>query len=168
MTTKAIFFDMDGTIADLYGVDNWLPKLLAKDVTPYMDAQPLGDMRALDHKLSMLTTLGYTIGVVSWCAKNAPDDAKANRAYDAQVRKAKRAWLEEHLPSVTKIHVVKHGTDKSRAIRLAANEMEKCVLFDDELNNCQAWQRHTNYEAVHVTRFDDIIHWVDTELKKVG
>lgn len=29
-----INFDMDGTIADLYGVDNWLEMLIAEDTTP--------------------------------------------------------------------------------------------------------------------------------------
>ena len=29
-----IWFDMDGTIADLYGVEGWLEMLIAKDETP--------------------------------------------------------------------------------------------------------------------------------------
>lgn len=29
-----IWFDMDGTIADLYGVDGWLEMLIAEDPTP--------------------------------------------------------------------------------------------------------------------------------------
>ena len=29
-----IWFDMDGTIANLYGVENWLPMLRAYDPTP--------------------------------------------------------------------------------------------------------------------------------------
>ena len=33
MTT--IYFDMDGTIADLYGVSGWLEMLLAHDPAPY-------------------------------------------------------------------------------------------------------------------------------------
>ena len=32
--TKAIYFDMDGTIADLYAVDGWLDMLRAYDPTP--------------------------------------------------------------------------------------------------------------------------------------
>ena len=35
-----INFDMDGTIADLYGVKNWLPYLEAEDTTPYAIAKP--------------------------------------------------------------------------------------------------------------------------------
>ena len=32
---KAINFDMDGTLADFYGVDNWLEYLVNKDAYPY-------------------------------------------------------------------------------------------------------------------------------------
>ena len=32
---KMICFDMDGTIADLYAVPNWLDKLRAEDASPY-------------------------------------------------------------------------------------------------------------------------------------
>ena len=38
--TTTIFFDMDGTIADLYGVENWLDYLIASDVLPYEIAKP--------------------------------------------------------------------------------------------------------------------------------
>ena len=38
---KAIFWDMDGTIADLYNVPNWLDKLRAEDTSPYREAEPL-------------------------------------------------------------------------------------------------------------------------------
>ena len=35
---KQIWFDMDGTLADLYGVENWLEKLRASDPSPYAEA----------------------------------------------------------------------------------------------------------------------------------
>ena len=34
-----IWFDMDGTIADLYSVNCWLEKLIAKNETPYTEAK---------------------------------------------------------------------------------------------------------------------------------
>ena len=36
-----INFDMDGTIADLYGVENWLEYLIAENTFPYANARPL-------------------------------------------------------------------------------------------------------------------------------
>lgn len=38
--TKAIYFDMDGTIANFYSVPNWLDYLIASDPTPYEVARP--------------------------------------------------------------------------------------------------------------------------------
>ena len=37
----AINFDMDGTIADLYGVENWLEHLINGNTFPYEMAKPL-------------------------------------------------------------------------------------------------------------------------------
>lgn len=37
-----ICFDMDGTVASLYEVDNWLSKLEKEDSSPFADAAPCG------------------------------------------------------------------------------------------------------------------------------
>ena len=42
-----IWFDMDGTIADLYGVDGWLDNLINEDTRPYDIAKPLVNMAYL-------------------------------------------------------------------------------------------------------------------------
>ena len=42
-----IYFDMDGTIADLYNVENWLPKLRAEDASPYIEAEIMVDASEL-------------------------------------------------------------------------------------------------------------------------
>ena len=59
---KAIYFDMDGTIADLYGYQNWESKLRQEDVTPYRECQPLVDMNILNQVLTSLTKFGIIIG----------------------------------------------------------------------------------------------------------
>jgi len=38
---KAIYFDMDGTIADFYSVENWLEDLRMENVAPYILAKPM-------------------------------------------------------------------------------------------------------------------------------
>ena len=52
--TKAIYFDMDGTIADLYGVDGWLDMLINEDATPYIKANPLVRLATLARMLNRL------------------------------------------------------------------------------------------------------------------
>ena len=52
--TKAIYFDMDGTIADLYGVEGWLNDLESENERPYATAKPLIRMSALARVLNRL------------------------------------------------------------------------------------------------------------------
>ena len=80
---KEIWFDMDGTIADLYGVENWLEYLTNEDVRPYVEAKPLVDMEALNLILDILKRYGWKVVVTTWLAKNASE------IYNQEVRKAK-------------------------------------------------------------------------------
>lgn len=125
-----IFFDMDGTIADLYGVENWLDYLINADVLPYEIAKPLVRLSALARVLNRLQKQGYKIGVISWLAKNSNTD------YDEKVTKAKQKWLKKHLASVAfdEVHIVKYGTPK----QTFANT-ENDILFDDEEKNRINW-----------------------------
>lgn len=128
--TTTIFFDMDGTIADLYGVENWLDYLIASDVLPYEIAKPLIRLNALARILNRLQKQGYKVGVISWLAKNSNTD------YDEKVTKAKKKWLKKHLASVNfdEIHIVKYGTPKQTFAKT-----ENDILFDDEEKNRNDW-----------------------------
>ena len=127
---KAIYFDMDGTIADLYAVENWLPKLRSADASPYEDAIPMVKMNLLARLLNRLQREGYTIGIVSWLAKNSDEE------YDEKVTRAKKTWLDKHLASVhfDEIHIVKYGTPKQTIV-----DNPLGILFDDEEQNREKW-----------------------------
>lgn len=128
---KTIYFDMDGTIADLYSVENWLPKLRAYDPTPYMEAAPLLRLCTLARRLNTLRRKGYRVGIVSWLSKDP------NPVYGAKVTAAKYYWLEKHLPSVEfdEIRIVPYGTPKSTVISDPHG-----ILFDDENPNRAEWE----------------------------
>lgn len=130
MTTTTIFFDMDGTIADLYGVENWLDYLIAKDALPYEIAKPLLRLNALARVLNRLQKAGYRIGIISWLAKNSTEN------YDEDVTRAKREWLKKHLASVdfNEINIVKYGTPKQTFAKT-----DEDILFDDEEKNRKEW-----------------------------
>ena len=125
-----INFDMDGTIADLYGVENWLDYLIAGDVFPYETAEPLLRLSALARRLNNLQKNGYHLAVISWLSKSGTDE------YNAEVEAVKRAWLKKHLPSVKwdAIHIVPYGTPKQN---FCGNPLD--ILFDDEAGNRENW-----------------------------
>ena len=124
---KEINFDMDGTIADFYGVENWLAYLIERNPFPYENAKPLLNMSALARRLNALQRKGYKINIISWLSKNSTDD------FDKIVTSAKEKWLKKHLPSVkwNKITIVAYGVDKST--------LGEGVLFDDEERNRKMW-----------------------------
>lgn len=127
---RTIYFDMDGTIADLYSVDNWLDKLVNNDATPYEEAEPMVNMKDLSSFLKDLQHKGIRIGIVSWLAKNS------TKEYDKAVRAAKRKWLKENIDiTFDEIHIVKYGTRKDYIVK-----DKNGILFDDELNNRNNWR----------------------------
>ena len=125
-----INFDMDGTIADLYGVENWLEMLIAEDTTPYAEALPLLRLSALARKLNALQRSGYDLAIISWLSKSGSD------AYNEAVTAVKLNWLKKHLPSVNwdRITIVPYGTPKQN---FCENPLD--ILFDDEERNRNNW-----------------------------
>ena len=126
---KAIYFDMDGTIANFYGVPNWLAYLKAYDTYPYEVAQPLLDMARLAHLLNSLQAEGWHIGIVSWLSKSGTP------TYNEAVTEAKLNWLHRHLWSVEwdEIRIVPYGTPKQEIVTING------ILFDDEAPNRADW-----------------------------
>ena len=125
-----INFDLDGTIADLYGVENWLPMLIAEDETPYAIAKPLLKLNILARMLNRLQRDGYKLAVISWLSKNGTED------YNERVTNTKLEWLAKHLPSVEwdRITIVPYGTPKENYCETPFD-----ILFDDEEQNRKNW-----------------------------
>lgn len=140
-----IYFDMDGTIANLYAVENWLPKLRASDPSPYAEAEVLLNMAYLAKLLHKVQALGYMVGIISWTSKGGSAD------YNEAVKAAKLNWLNQHLKSVhfDTIHIVDYGTPKATFSKSTAD-----ILFDDEERHRTAWtgEAHEPFEIISVLK----------------
>ena len=128
---STIYFDLDGTLADLYGVTNWLDYLCNFDPTPYAQAAVMHNMSLLARYLNVLQKAGYKLGIISWLSRSSTP------TYDAEVTQAKLIWLRRHLSSVSwdEIHIVSYGTPKDN-FRLNLDD----ILFDDEQKNRDEWR----------------------------
>ena len=124
-----IWIDMDGTIANLYAVKNWLPMLRAFDETPYAEAKPLPHMATLARLLNRVQAYGYRIAILSALSKDSTVE------YDRRVIQAKMQWLKKHLPSVQfdEMRFVPYDYIKNNANNGAD------ILFDDEQRHLDAW-----------------------------
>ena len=133
-----IWFDMDGTIADLYGVENWLEMLIAHDETPYAIAKPIVNLSVLARLMNEVQRKGFEICIVSALAKNSTAE------YDERVRNAKIKWLANHLKSVhfDEIRFVHYWYTKND-VNTGAD-----VLFDDEERHLEKWTG----TAVHASK----------------
>ena len=124
-----IWFDMDGTIADLYGVENWLEMLIAHDETPYTIAKGIVNLSLLARLMNKAQRNGYKICIVSALAKGSTNK------YDERVKTAKLNWLKTHLKSV------KFDEIKFVPYWFVKNEVnhDNDILFDDEERHLTAW-----------------------------
>lgn len=125
-----IWFDMDGTLFDLYGVPNWLASLQNYDATPYARAGVMHNMSKLARYLNKVQAAGCELGIISWLSRGS------TAAYDEAVTRAKLASLRKHLPSVhwNHINIVSYGTPK---INYKITNQD--ILFDDEVKNRRDW-----------------------------
>ena len=128
--TNILVFDMDGTIADLYGVNNWLADLRNENPRPYVVANPMYDMDTLTALLNIFREKGWRIVVTSWLAKGS------TKAYDEKVRVAKREWLERYNFPFDEIHLIKYGTTKANCTRKYGGNQ---ILIDDNAKVRGGW-----------------------------
>ena len=135
---KVLVFDMDGTIADLYGVEGWLDYLMAEDARPYTNARPFYDMFAMMEVLNELKNDGWRVVVTTWLAKDA------TKKYDKAVRKAKLEWLDRFGFPYDELHMVKYGTTKANCTRKLGGHQ---ILIDDNAKVRKGWKLGPTFDA---------------------
>lgn len=138
MTNKTLVFDMDGTIANLYGVNGWLADLRNENVRPYVEAAPLYNMEELVNLLNTFKACGWRVVVTTWLAKGA------TKEYDNAVRKAKIDWLAKYAFPYDEIHLVKYGTTKANCTRKIGGFQ---VLVDDNEAIRRGWSLGATIDA---------------------
>ena len=140
-----IWLDMDGTIADLYSVPDWLPMLRSENSKPYRVAKPLLDKLQVKF-LQDYIAAGGQVGSLSWTSKCG------SAAYNKRVRAAKVEWLKKNLPlPYAEIHVVKYGTPKSKFGKIGD------ILIDDEQQNIEGYSADGKRFAFHPNQWQEFV-----------
>lgn len=149
---KKIYFDMDGTVADLYGEKNWLNNLRNEREGSFINLRPLIDMNELAMVCHQLMNLGYSFGVITWLPMGASYE------FERVCEEEKRAWVEEFMPWVSEFYAQSYGVPKQYAPSKRAAEM---ILVDDNAEVRAMWNTEVQRSSIDATQ--DIIK----ELRKL-
>lgn len=139
MEQKTVWLDMDGTFANLYGVEGWLEDLQNESTRPYAMAKPMYNMREFRELLIDLKDNGYKVGIISWLSKNG------SKEYNREVRRTKREWLNSVglLDVFDHVRITPYGVKKSTTCK----KYGYGILVDDEEQNRKAWKNGRTINA---------------------
>ena len=124
---ETIIFDMDGTIADLYGHPNWLP-MLRNEENIFNLLEPMVAPLLLNTLIEKLQTV-CEVKIITWLPMNATNE------YKNTCRADKKQWVRTFLPAIGKVHAIMYGANKHYVKGLSKNS----VLFDDNAHVREAW-----------------------------
>ena len=154
---RMIVWDMDGTMADLYGVDGWLEMLENENPLPYEIAKPMWDMERLVNIIRGLQAIGIEQRIVSWLSMDSSEQ------YKTEVRRAKREWLDEFDFPYDHFHGVQYGATKADSVRKYLAEDETAILIDDSFKVREGWHLGETVDPAEV----DIIDFLGTLLESL-
>lgn len=154
---RMIVWDMDGTIADLYGVEGWLEKLRAENPLPYEIAKPMWDMERLANIIRGLQAIGIEQRIVSWLSMDSSEQ------YKTEVRRAKREWLDEFDFPYDHFHGVQYGATKADSVRKFLADDETAILIDDSARVRKGWHLGETIDPTEI----NVIDFLETLLESL-
>lgn len=117
MTKKTtVYLDMDGTIADLYGIENWLDRLHNSDEKIFLECKPIISESEL---FRIFPENSFEIKILSMTPLGATPE------YCANVAEQKNTWLDRYFPRITKRIYRKYGHNKN------LKGSKNAILIDD-------------------------------------
>lgn len=122
---KTVYLDMDGTIANLYEIENWLPRLRAEDKTIFLECEPMISEKEL---LDKFPTENFEMKILSMTPLNATEN------YCLDVINQKNEWLNKYFPSITKRIYKPYGHNKN------LKNSENAILIDDSEPIRKSWR----------------------------
>lgn len=151
---RTAYFDMDGTIADLYGVTDCFKRLDNNDASVYLEAKPIPEYVKLMYEAR---DMGYRIGVITAGSRfppNTPQLVKDKMNRDTE--NAKKQWLEQQgLASLVNVfHFVPYGISKYDVA-----DDRTGILIDDNDAMLNEWYSDTikaipKNRAIHVNKVE--------------
>ena len=154
---RMIVWDMDGTVADLYGVDGWLEMLRAENPLPYEIAEPIWDMERLVNVVKALQDFGIEQRIVTCLSMDSSEE------YKTETRRAKREWLEQFDFPYDHFHGIQYGATKADSVRKFLADDETAILIDDSAKVRKGWHLGETVDPAEI----NVIDFLETLLESL-
>lgn len=146
--STSVYFDLDGTIYDLYSMPKWLEMLQNEQEGVFIQGQSCVPLDKLNSNIYRLLQLNVRFGIISWLPM------QASLEYEEICRQEKLQWIKENLPFITEILIVPYGTPKQNSVR---KKTRKMFLIDDNINVCEMWKTKKQRKMILVNNDFDVI-----------
>ena len=123
---KVLNFDMDGTIADLYKMEDWLENL-EKEQLDFSLAAPIFNDNFIN-KIIELKKIGFYIQIITWLPPTSIE-------YQAMVSKQKLEWIRKYFPIIDAYYILPYGKNKASV----CNKYDLNFLIDDNVEVVNSW-----------------------------
>ena len=145
MKSVKVYFDLDGTLFNLYGKENWLEMLESETAGVFQgsesDLMENIDLEELYEGIQALANYGVEFNVITWLPM------QASREYEEICAKEKTEWVRKVLPFINEVVCQPYGTPKQKGISKRANTM---ILIDDNKEVCDMWKTNKQRRAIQV------------------
>ena len=137
-----INFDLDGTLYDLYGLENWLSLLRNEQEGAFTLSFPLfgAEFYVI---ISNLLAKGVIFNVITWLPMGA------SKEYEEICTREKREWCKNFLPFITNFTAQPYGVPKQKGI---VKNAQTEILIDDNIEVCKVWETQKRRKYYQVTK----------------
>lgn len=146
---RTVYFDMDGTLADLYGVHDVFKRLDSNDATVYLEAGPIPKYVDM---LKEFKAMGYMTGIITAGSRFPAGTPEAIRdKMNEDTAEAKQQWLHENgiSPYIDSFQFVPYGVSKYEVAKDKTG-----ILVDDDDRVLDTWYSDrikaiNDHKAIH-------------------
>ena len=138
---KSIWFDMDGTIAELYKVEGWLTSLREKDWSVYNECAPRHNYQRINAAIEALVEQGWEVGVITWGSKGIGWSKDLD-----EIGEIKFNWLCKFFPTLADGHFacIPYGYSKAQYLEEMDDIYAVAYLVDDNKEVRENWRSYSN------------------------
>lgn len=154
-----VYFDMDGTIFDLYGKNDWLETLRNERAGAFLGKfLPEIDIEKFYKVCQKLLGKGVQFGIITWLPMQASPE------YEQICTEEKRKWTQENVPFITEFNCASYGIPKQNCIQKRAQKM---FLIDDNVEVCRTWATAKQRTAINVNETFTVVNALEQILTDI-